>query len=189
MGCHLDFYANTKRGNRGTWGMLMHTWLCTYPRACVCSSTFSNLRKPIQTNFHCAVVYVCSHLSFCRLGLLCMCKHVCMCVQTPERPVQATVLSTECWVSALVSWQMYPQACPLALTARPQRCIQLQPAALCLMSLASGLNKDWLHHSERKTEGGEGKRRWKKNVEERLLKVSDLDKRMDWCWEIVGRDG
>lgn len=50
----------------------------------------------------------------------CVRVHVYVCVSRPPLgPVQATVLSTERWVSALLSWQMYPPACPLALTASP----------------------------------------------------------------------
>lgn len=52
---------------------------------------------------------------------------------------------------------MYPAARPLALTASPERCIQLQPAALCVMSLGNSLNKDGWHHLGEKGEGGRGR--------------------------------
>lgn len=84
------------------------------------SSANRNPWTPIQANF-----------SFC--ACLCVCTVLCLsadwfpvgacmfaCMSRPLRSLsRRTVLSTERRVSALVSRQMYPPACPLALTVSP----------------------------------------------------------------------
>lgn len=112
--CHLDFFGNIGGDSGGTRGIPVHA-LCISMHLRVYSSTLRHLWTPIKN----------------KLSLhsqLFMDAHACLsedwiCASMflrASRPLGVLwVLSTECWVSALVSWQMYPPARLLALTARP----------------------------------------------------------------------
>lgn len=83
MGCRLDFYVNIRGDSAGTGGVPVHGRLSLYIFVCAYSSTLRNLRTPIQTKFHCALVYARSRSSVGRLDFLCACMF--MCVSRPLR--------------------------------------------------------------------------------------------------------